>query len=77
MMARFDITWGLYKEFLSWLLKEKIQVEKNGRTINNKITPIISEGLQIIYNASNQQKEVILSGAIIFDLFSLSKQVIQ
>jgi hypothetical protein len=77
MMNRFDITWGLYKEFLNWLLKEKTQVEKNGRTINNKITPVISEGLQIIYNASNQQKEVILSGAIIFELFSLSKQVMQ
>ena len=77
MMNRFDITWGLYKEFLNWLLKEKAQVEKNGRTLNNKITPIISEGLQIIYNASNQQKDVILSGAIIFELFSLSKQVIR
>ena len=75
MMKKFDTTWGLYKEFLNWLIRDKAAAEKNGRVINNKITPVISDGINIIYDESNGHKEIILNGNIIYDLFSLSKQV--
>ena len=74
-MKRFDITWGMYKEFSSWIARDKVAIERIGRTINNKITPVISEGLLIIYDQTNSSRDIILQGNIIFELFTLAKQV--
>jgi hypothetical protein len=74
-MQGFEATWALYHEYINWLSREKQVIAKIGRIINNKITPMISSSIKIIYSSHNRSKKIILENKIISELFLLLQSV--
>lgn len=75
-MQGFESTWALFHEYLNWLSREKQVIAKIGRLINNKITPVISASIKIIYSRNNRNKQIILESKIISELFLLLQSVV-